>query len=85
MSFAIPIGFRETETASYVADQFAAMGLQYRSGLALTGVKARMKGRTSPLTVGILGEIDSLLVPKALLSPIDGSRALLGTMLRSPR
>ncbi len=64
------IGFCETETAAYVADQFADMGLQYRSGLALTGVKSRMKGRKSALTVGILGEMDSLLVPE---SPVADS------------
>jgi amidohydrolase len=73
------IGFCETETASYVADQFAAMGLQYRSGLALTGVKARMKGRTSPLTVGILGEMDSLLVPESpVADPSTGAAHCCG-------
>jgi amidohydrolase len=59
------IGFREHATAAYVAEQFAAMGLGCQTGLAITGVKARMKGRSSTLTVGILGELDSLLVPES--------------------
>jgi amidohydrolase len=57
------IGFRETATAAYVQEQFQRMGLQSRSGLALTGVKAHMSGRHRELTVGILGELDALLVP----------------------
>jgi len=73
------IGFREAETASYVADQFAGMGLQYRTGLALTGVKARMKGRRSALTVGILGEMDSLLVPESpVADPSTGAAHCCG-------
>jgi amidohydrolase len=59
------IGFREHATAATVAAQFSGMGLAYQSGLAITGVKARMKGRASTLTVGILGELDSLLVPES--------------------
>jgi amidohydrolase len=69
------IGFCETKTASYVADQFADMGLQYRSGLALTGVKARMKGRRSALTVGILGEMDSLLAPDSPVADAETGAA----------
>lgn len=73
------IGFCETKTASYVADQFSEMGLQYRSGLALTGVKARMKGRRHALTVGILGEMDSLLVPDSpVANPETGAAHCCG-------
>lgn len=57
------IGFQEAKTAAYVQQQFQKMGLQSRSGLARTGVKARMKGRQSQLSFGILGELDALLVP----------------------
>jgi amidohydrolase len=38
------------------------MGQECREGLALTGVKARLHGRASGPTVGILGELDSLIV-----------------------
>ena len=37
-------GFREVRTAQYVCGELDRMGLAYRSGLALTGVKARMSG-----------------------------------------
>lgn len=56
-------GFREHETARRVADRFAGMGLPYRGGLAGTGVKARLRGRSSRRTVAVLGELDSLLIP----------------------
>jgi amidohydrolase len=55
-------GYRETRTAEYVGQELARMGLGFRSGLALTGVKARMRGRSPGPTVGILGELDSLIV-----------------------
>ncbi|WP_017537904.1 amidohydrolase [Nocardiopsis halophila] len=55
-------GFREERTARLVRDRFAAMGLEPRSGLAGTGVAARMDGRAHRRTVAVLGELDSLLV-----------------------
>lgn len=55
-------GFREHGTAQRVTEQFADMGLDYRSGLAHTGVKARMRGRADRRTVAVLGELDSLLI-----------------------
>ncbi|NUU20549.1 MAG: amidohydrolase [Streptomycetaceae bacterium] len=56
-------GYREETTARRVAERFAAMGLEFRERLALTGVKARMRGRTSRRTVAVIGELDSLIVP----------------------
>lgn len=55
-------GFREVKTASFVADQLDRMGLAHRDGLALTGVKTRLKGRSPGPTVAVLGELDSLIV-----------------------
>ena len=54
-------GFRETRTAQYVCRELERMGLPYRAGLAVTGVKCRMSGRVPGPTVGILGELDSLI------------------------
>lgn len=56
-------GYRETRTADVVAEQFRAMGLEPATGLARTGVKARMHGRTSGPTAAVLGELDGLLIP----------------------
>lgn len=55
-------GYREVRTAEFVAKQFAGMALPYREGLALTGVKARLRGRSPGPTVAVLGELDSLIV-----------------------
>lgn len=56
-------GYRETRTAGLVAEQFRAMGLDPATGLARTGVKARMRGRSSGLTAAVLGELDGLVIP----------------------
>lgn len=56
-------GFREEYGAALVADWFDGMGLPFETGLARTGVKARMKGRGSGPTAAVLGELDALLLP----------------------
>ena len=56
-------GFRETKTSRLVARKFDEMGIPYRPGLALTGVKGRISGGAGPgPRVAILGELDSLIV-----------------------
>lgn len=55
-------GFREVKTAKLVAEQFAALGMQPRSGLAVTGVRADASGTSPGPTLAILGELDSLIV-----------------------
>jgi len=55
-------GFREVKTAKLVAEQFGALGLQPRSGLAITGVRADASGSTPGPTMAVLGELDSLIV-----------------------
>jgi amidohydrolase len=56
------LGFREQRTAAAVADKLRGIGLQPREGLALTGVKARLKGARPGPTVALLGELDGLPV-----------------------
>jgi amidohydrolase len=55
-------GFREHETARRIAEQFRAMGVPFREGLAGTGVKARLSGRSGGPAVAVLGELDSLII-----------------------
>ena len=55
-------GFRELKTAKLVAEQFAAMGMQPRNGLAITGVRADASGSAPGPTMAVLGELDSLIV-----------------------
>jgi len=56
-------GFREVKTARLVAKKFSELGIPYRDGLALTGVKGIVRGAHDGPTVGVLGELDSLIVP----------------------
>ena len=56
-------GFRELKTSCLVAQKFAELETAYRDSIAITGVKGVVRGCSSDLTVGILGELDSLIVP----------------------
>ncbi|HUC72405.1 MAG TPA: amidohydrolase [Stellaceae bacterium] len=53
-------GFNETRTAALVADRMSALGLAPRTGLALTGVKGRLPGRSPGPRLALVGELDSL-------------------------
>jgi amidohydrolase len=55
-------GFRELKTAKLVSEQFAALGMQPRNGLAITGVRADASGSAPGPTMAVLGELDSLIV-----------------------
>jgi len=58
------LGFREERTATLVADRLRGLGLSPQSGLALTGVKARLEGAGPGPTVCVLAELDGLPVPE---------------------
>jgi amidohydrolase len=53
-------GFNEKQTAALVARELAALGLEPATGLALTGVKARLEGAAAGPRVALVGELDSL-------------------------
>jgi len=55
-------GFREVKTARLVSETLARLGLPFRSGLGLTGVRADLLGGSAGPTVALLGELDSLIV-----------------------
>ncbi len=57
------LGFKETKTAGRVAQFFETCGLPFDEGLALTGVKAVLRGGKPGPTVALMGELDALLVP----------------------
>jgi len=56
-------GFREVKTSQLVAQKFAELGIAFRDGLAITGVKALVEGGSDGPTIGVLGELDALIVP----------------------
>ncbi len=53
------LGFKEVGTARRVSEIFSDIGLPYESELALTGVKARLKGRRPGPTLALMGELDA--------------------------
>lgn len=61
-------GFRERETSRFVGEKLRELGIPFEDGLALTGLKGIMSGGKSGPTVGVFGELDSLIVPDHPLS-----------------
>ncbi|HEX3862475.1 MAG TPA: amidohydrolase [Stellaceae bacterium] len=53
-------GFNETKTAALVAERMRAIGLAPQTGLAMTGVKGRLKGKAPGPRIAFIGELDSL-------------------------
>ena len=72
-------GFREIKTAQLVAGKLAELGIPFRAGLAVTGVRAYLIGGTAGPALAILGELDSLIVnqhPHA--DPVTGAAHACG-------
>jgi amidohydrolase len=62
--FAHPeIGFREHRTATCVAEALRALGLDVTEGLAVTGVRAVLRGARPGPSIAVIGELDGLPVP----------------------
>jgi amidohydrolase len=57
------LGFKEHRTAERVRTTFEDLGLEAESGLAITGVKAILRGGQPGPTVALMGELDALQVP----------------------
>ena len=57
------LGFKEFQTSNRVKEQFEALGLVPEQGMAITGVKAILKGGKPGPTVALMGELDALQVP----------------------
>ena len=55
------LGFKEQETAKRVCEIFSDLELEYERELALTGVKARLKGKQPGPTLALMGELDALV------------------------
>ncbi len=57
------MGFKEVKTAALVQETFQRLGLESRTGLAMTGVRADARGRAGEgPTFALLGELDGLRV-----------------------
>jgi len=56
------LGFKERRTAAIVVEHLAKLGIPHEAGIAITGVKGRLAGRSPDITIAYLGEMDSVLV-----------------------
>jgi len=74
------LGFKEVRTAALVAETLERLGLQPKTGLALTGVRAELPGGAGAgPTAALLGELDALVVaghPEA--DPVTGAAHACG-------
>ncbi len=67
-------GFNEVKTAALVDRHMTALGLAPRTGLALTGVKGRLAGRSPGPRLAFIGELDSLRTSEhPLADPTTGA------------
>lgn len=58
------LGFCEEKSSALVRAAFEKLGIEYEYPLALTGVKATLKGRNSNFNVCIIGEMDAITSPE---------------------
>ncbi len=73
------LGYKEHKAAALVEEKFKALGMSYRAGLAVTGVKAKLPGRTHNLAVAVMGELDAVVChdhPSA--DPVTGAAHCCG-------
>jgi len=54
------LGYKENETSAYIKQQFESLGISYRDGLAITGIKGKLKGGKSLANVCVIGELDAV-------------------------
>jgi amidohydrolase len=55
------LGYKEKLAAEQVEEKFRELNLDYRKGLAITGLKARIPGKQHHLSVAVLGELDAVV------------------------
>lgn len=58
------MGFQEYKTAAIIKEELEKLGLSCQDKLALTGVKARAKGKKSLVNLCIMSELDALDLPE---------------------
>lgn len=55
------LGYKEKRTADLVASVFDELGLEYKTGLGITGVRADLKGKAEGPRVAVFGELDAVV------------------------
>ena len=77
-------GFREVKTSALVSKKFSELGIPFRSGLALTGVKGEILAANPGPTLALIGELDSLIVNEHPFSDSETGAAHAASATRSP-
>ena len=57
-------GFQEVKTSQFVSEKLEELGIPHQRGIAMTGVKAHLRGARPGPTVAVIGEMDALRVPQ---------------------
>ena len=55
-------GFREAKTSALVSSKLRELGVSFRDGIAITGLKGELNGGSVGPSVALIGELDSLIV-----------------------
>jgi len=55
------LGFKEVKTSQKIQDVFTKLKIPFEKELAITGVKGRLKGKSSQRTVAVIGELDAII------------------------
>ncbi|MGQ9618938.1 MAG: M20 metallopeptidase family protein [Candidatus Aminicenantia bacterium] len=63
--------FQEKETSQYIIKYLEKLGLEIKKGIAGTGVKAILKGRSSTPVVGIRADMDALPIKESTGLPFS--------------
>ncbi len=73
------LGFREENTAQYVKETFAKLGIPYREGLAVTGVMGTVGNPNAQVHICIIGEMDAIVCHgHPFADPITGAAHACG-------
>ena len=56
------LGYKEVKTSAKFQKFLDDLGYDYKTGLAITGVRSDVKGRSSDFKVAVMGELDAILV-----------------------
>jgi amidohydrolase len=58
------LGYKEWKTAKLAAETMRKLGLEPREGIAVTGVRAELRGAESKVRLALMGELDAVVCPE---------------------
>ena len=77
------LGFKETKTAAKIETYMRGLGLDPKTGLALTGVKSKVSGKENGPTIAVLAELDAVGTPDSpKADPLTGAAHTCGHFLQ---